>query len=64
MKSLYGEIQPPPVPSEDRRVAQAKAVNGFVKRILEVNPHANIVVLGDINDFYWTEPVITLMGNH
>jgi len=61
---LYGEIQPPPFPSEDRRVAQAKAVNGFVKRILEVNPHANIVVLGDINDFYWTEPVITLIGNH
>ncbi len=60
---LYGEIQPPPMPSEERRIAQAKALNGFVKRILEAKPNANIIVLGDINDFYWTKTVNTLMGS-
>lgn len=60
---LFGEIQPPPVPSENRRVAQAKAINGFVKRILQAEPDANIIVLGDINDFYWSETVKTLLGN-
>ena len=60
---LYGEIQPPPVPSENRRVAQAKAVNGFVKRILQAEPEAHIVVLGDINDFYWSDTAKTLTGD-
>lgn len=59
---LYGEIQPPPLPSESRRIAQAKAVNAFVKQILETDASANVVVLGDINDFYWTETVHSLMG--
>jgi len=59
---LYGEIQPPPTPSEERRIAQANAVNGFVKRLLQADPGAAIVVLGDINDFYWTETVTTLSG--
>ena len=60
---LYGEIQPPPVPSERRRVAQAKAINGFVKRILQAEPTANIVVLGDMNDFNWSPTIKTLLGN-
>lgn len=59
---LFGEIQPPPVPSENRRIAQAKAINGFVKRIFNAEPNAKIVVLGDINDFYWSDTVKTLMG--
>lgn len=59
---LFGEIQPPPVPSENRRIAQAKAINGFVKRILNAEQNAKIVVLGDINDFYWSDTVKTLMG--
>ncbi len=60
---LYGEIQPPPVPSERRRIAQAKAINGFVKRILQAEPEANIVVLGDMNDFTWSESMKTLLGS-
>jgi len=29
---------------------------------LETDASANVVVLGDINDFYWTETVHSLMG--
>ncbi len=61
--ALYGEIQPPPEPSKDRRVAQAKAVNGFMKRLLNEDNNAQIVVLGDINDFYWTETALILASD-
>ncbi len=60
--ALYGAIQPPPEPSLTRRVAQAKAVNDFVKRLLNEDNTAQIVVLGDINDFYWTESALILAG--
>lgn len=60
---LYGNIQPPVLKSERQRIAQAKAVNGFVKDILEIDPQAKIIVLGDLNDFPWSEPVRTLAGN-
>ena len=59
---LYGDRQPPNLDSEKQRIAQAKAVNGFVKDILERDPHAKILVSGDLNDFPWTDSVQTLAG--
>lgn len=59
---LYGDRQPPNLDSEKQRIAQAKAVNGFVKDILERDPQAKILVSGDLNDFPWTESVQTLAG--
>lgn len=59
---LYGDRQPPNLYSEKQRIAQAKAVNGFVKDILERDPHAKILVSGDLNDFPWTDSVQTLAG--
>lgn len=59
---LYGDQQPPQRPSERQRIAQAKAVNGFVRDILDINQNALIVVLGDLNDFPWSESMRTLEG--
>lgn len=59
---LYGDRQPPNLDSEKQRIAQAKAVNGFVKDILERDPQAKILVSGDLNDFPWTESIQTLAG--
>lgn len=59
---LYGDEQPPDLASEKQRIAQAKAVNGFVKDILELDPNARILVAGDFNDFPWTESISTLKG--
>ena len=59
---LFGDQQPPQRPSERQRIAQAKAVNGFVRDILDINPEALIVVAGDLNDFPWSESMKTLEG--
>lgn len=59
---LFGDEQPPILASERQRVAQAKAVNGFVKDILELDPNAKVIVAGDMNDFPWTESIKTLEG--
>jgi predicted extracellular nuclease len=37
-------------------------VNDFVDRILTVDPAANVIVLGDINDFEFSETVEILEG--
>ena len=59
---LFGDQQPPQTPSERQRIAQAKAVNGFVRDILDINPKALIVVLGDLNDFPWSGTIQSLEG--
>ena len=59
---MYGDRQPPNLDSERKRVAQAKAVNGFVKDILELDPQAKILVAGDLNDFPWSDSIQTLVG--
>ena len=59
---LFGDQQPPQIPTERIRIAQAKAVNGFVRDILTINPKSLIVVLGDLNDFPWSESIELLQG--
>ena len=59
---LYGDQQPPERSSEQQRKAQAKAVNGFVRDILDINPEALILVLGDLNDFPWSTSMRALEG--
>ncbi|URM91813.1 endonuclease/exonuclease/phosphatase family protein [Streptomyces sp. MRC013] len=48
---LVSHRQPPNRSSEVKRVQQAKVVNAFVKDVLAVQRNADVVVLGDINDF-------------
>jgi predicted extracellular nuclease len=52
---LFGRFQPPERSSEVARHRQAESVNAFVDRILAAEGKANVVVLGDINDFEFSE---------
>jgi uncharacterized protein len=59
---LFGRFQPPVRSTEVARHAQAQSVNEFVDEILAVDPNATVVVLGDINDFEFSETVDILEG--
>ena len=60
---LFGRFQPPARPTETARHAQAEVVNGFVDELLAVDPAANVIVLGDINDFEFSQTVELLEGD-
>ena len=59
---LFGRFQPPARSSEVARHLQAQIVNDFVDDLLAVDPNANVIVLGDINDFEFSETVDILEG--
>ncbi|MEH2022894.1 endonuclease [Nostoc sp.] len=50
-------------PSDVKRVKQAEIVNGFVAQLLEADPQAKVIVLGDLNDLPDSLPLKTLKGN-
>ncbi|MFZ3556708.1 endonuclease/exonuclease/phosphatase family protein [Streptomyces sp. BH055] len=50
-QGLTSQYQPPARSSETQRHAQATAVNAFTKDILKAQPDADVITLGDINDF-------------
>ncbi|MBZ6089512.1 endonuclease/exonuclease/phosphatase family protein [Streptomyces olivaceus] len=50
-QGLAGRYQPPSRSSETQRHAQAEVVNTFAKEILSAQGDADVVALGDINDF-------------
>ncbi|AFY73355.1 putative extracellular nuclease [Synechococcus sp. PCC 7502] len=54
---LYGPNQPPVLSSEVQRNQQATIVKNFVRDILNVNPNANVIVAGDLNDFSFSNPL-------
>lgn len=60
---IYGNVQPPVLHSEDKRVQQAQLVNDFVDSIIAKNADAKIVVMGDMNDFQFSSPVQALQGD-
>ncbi|MEH7883016.1 chitobiase/beta-hexosaminidase C-terminal domain-containing protein [Bacillus sp. JJ1609] len=60
---LFGKNQPPVLKSEVQRMEIAKIVNGFVNDVKAKDPNANVILLGDFNDFEWSNPLITLKGN-
>jgi predicted extracellular nuclease len=60
---LEGRFQPPARPSEAQRLQQAQVVNAFVASILSQDANANIVVLGDLNDFAFSAAVTALKGS-
>jgi predicted extracellular nuclease len=59
---LFGRFQPPARSSEEARHAQARSVNAFVDQIVAADPNANVIVLGDVNDFDFSETVQILEG--
>ena len=61
---LEGRNQPPTRSSEIQRVKQATLVHDFVTQIEKIDPLANIVVLGDMNDYPFSPALGTLTGGH
>lgn len=72
---IFGRFQPPvrvtEVASPDEatdpdgwRHGQAAEINDFVDQILAIDRKANVVVLGDINDFQFSGTVDILTGAH
>ncbi|MBB5910981.1 hypothetical protein BKA25_005297 [Actinoalloteichus hymeniacidonis] len=59
-QALHGRFQPPVRSSETQRLAQAAAVRTFVDEIAEVDPAANVLVVGDLNDFQFSPVLDTL----
>ncbi len=61
--ALFGDEQPPVLTSETQRLLQAQVVHDFVAEMLAVDPEANIVVMGDLNDFQFSAPLELLQGD-
>jgi predicted extracellular nuclease len=54
---LYGLNQPPVQITQEQRIAQAEVVADFVESVYAVDEDANVIVLGDLNDFGFSRPV-------
>ncbi|MDZ8227986.1 endonuclease [Nostoc sp. ChiVER01] len=50
-------------PTDAQRMKQAEIVNEFVAQLLQVDPQAKVIVLGDLNDVPDSLPLKTLKGN-
>jgi predicted extracellular nuclease len=61
--AFYGPTQPPVLSSEPQRIQQAQLVRDFVKSIQAIDPSAEVVVTGDLNDFQFSTPIRTLVGD-
>jgi predicted extracellular nuclease len=62
---LLGHFQPPAHPSETQRHNQATVVKNFTDQILAVDATAAVIVLGDLNDFDYsqTADILTAGGS-
>ncbi|WP_430883743.1 chitobiase/beta-hexosaminidase C-terminal domain-containing protein [Fusibacter sp. JL216-2] len=58
----FGPNQPPVKGSEPKRHGQAQAINDFIDTVLKDNENANVVVVGDLNDYEYSETVNLLKG--
>ena len=57
---LFGRFQPPARSSEIQRTAQANIVAEFVADLHAADPTAKVIVLGDINDFQFSDTMAIL----
>ncbi|MFI6206752.1 endonuclease/exonuclease/phosphatase family protein [Streptomyces sp. NPDC051041] len=62
-QGLTSAYQPPVRSSETQRHQQATAVHAFVEEILDVQKNADVVALGDINDFEFSGTTRILEGD-
>ncbi len=60
---LFGMSQPIYNGKEEQRIAVAEVINSFVDDILSVDSGANVIVLGDLNEFDFEEPLAVLKGD-
>lgn len=54
---LYGKIQPVVFGSEEKRHVLAQLIADFTQAGIAQNPNANIVMLGDFNDYEFTKTI-------
>ena len=59
---LFGHLQPPTRSSEVQRHQQAQIEHDFMSAIVAADPNAAVVVLGDLNDFEFSDTVSILKG--
>ena len=59
---LRGRFQPPNEVTATQRHQQATLVAGFVSQLTSADPGANVVVLGDLNDYEFSPTVQILEG--
>ena len=59
---LFGPSQPPTPTSEIQRLQQAQIINDFVDDLLAEDRRANVIVLGDLNDFPFSPPLDVVRG--
>jgi uncharacterized repeat protein (TIGR01451 family) len=59
---LFGNVQPPVFASEAERIGIAQMTNDFVDSMLALDPNANVIVLGDLNDFHFSEAVSDVLA--
>jgi predicted extracellular nuclease len=57
---LFGRFQPPTRGSEVQRQQQAQVVHDFAAGLEAADPDANVIVLGDLNDFEFSAALATL----
>ncbi|MGW2616509.1 endonuclease/exonuclease/phosphatase family protein [Streptomyces sp. NPDC001500] len=62
-QGLTSQYQPVTRSSEVQRHAQATLVNAFVKSILDVQKNADVIALGDMNDFEFSGTAQILEGD-
>lgn len=60
---LFGRWQQPVRFSEQARHAQAQVERAFLDQLLNTDPDANVVVLGDLNDFEFSQTADILVGS-
>ena len=58
---VYGGPQPFVQAGEAEREAQAQALNDFVDSIVDTNPDAKVIVLGDLNTFEFTNDLSEIL---
>jgi predicted extracellular nuclease len=59
----FGHLQPPVLGSEAKRVSQGASINAFVNSMLAVDPLANVVIVGDMNEHEFRPPMTTMAGS-
>jgi predicted extracellular nuclease len=62
-QGLTSQYQPPTRSSETQRHLQATAVNAFVKDILATQKNADVLALGDMNDFEYSDTAKIMEGD-
>ncbi len=58
---IFGGLQPFVQAAEEARADQSSAINEYVANILDDDPHARVVVLGDLNTFEFTDELAEIL---